>query len=283
MLEWERTRASYTRNQGAQSPEVVGSIGPADDARSVHVTFTRAEQVLKIHSHFSREQILERLTSEHSLAAKDDALLFQSIVNKTGGPGTRWAKAAKTAREHAEDPLRQRHEALMAQRATDLRTAIVAILESGLKPRRRNAELKAAAERYAPQTFVTWASAKRGALEDEWQRQTVCVARKIEHESTITQKPPAPARTPPDEHEWLAERYHAKKADLDLAMHVRQMRELGHRDDRLPTPAELVAQFDELRTEIRRAERRYGTSEAKLMAEILYDRGRSQHRGRGIG
>jgi hypothetical protein len=96
------------------------------------------------------------------------------------------------------------------------------------------------------------------------------------------------ARTPPDEHEWLAERYDAKKADLDLAMHVHQkLRDRGVRDDKLPSHAELVAQFEDLRTEIRReaAERRYvpAKSEAKFMAAILYDRGRSQRRGRGIG
>lgn len=63
------------------------------------------------------------------------------------------------------------------------------------------------------------------------------------------------------------------------------MRELGERDDKLPSHAEIVAQFEELRTEIRReaAGPRYGPtkSEAMLMAEILYDRGRSQHRGMG--
>lgn len=98
----------------------------------------------------------------------------------------------------------------------------------------------------------------------------------------------APTRTPPDEHERLAERYHAKKASLELAMHVRQeLRDRGVRDDKLPSHAEIVALFNDLRAEIRReaAERRYRPtkSEAKLMAEILYERGRSQRRGRGIG
>jgi hypothetical protein len=71
-------------------------------------------------------------------------------------------------------------------------------------------------------------------------------------------------------------------------MHVRQeLRDRGVRDDKLPSHAEIVAQFNDLRAEIRReaAGRRYEPtkSEAKLMAEILYDRGRSQRRGRGIG
>jgi len=71
-------------------------------------------------------------------------------------------------------------------------------------------------------------------------------------------------------------------------MHVRQeLRDLGVRDDKLPSHAEIVAQFEDLRTEIRRepAERRHGAtkSESKLMAEKLYDRGRSQRRGHGIG
>jgi hypothetical protein len=100
----------------------------------------------------------------------------------------------------------------------------------------------------------------------------------------------APTRTPSDEHEWLTERYRAKKQqqaeDLNLATAVRQeLRDRGVRDDKLPSHAEIVAQFEDLRTEIRReaAERRYGPtkSEARLMAEILYERGRSQRRGMG--
>jgi hypothetical protein len=60
--------------------------------------------------------------------------------------------------------------------------------------------------------------------------------------------------TPSDDHEWLAERYRAKKTDLNLAMHVRQeLRNLGVRDDKLPSHAEIVAQFEDLRTEIQRS------------------------------
>jgi hypothetical protein len=85
---------------------------------------------------------------------------------------------------------------------------------------------------------------------------------------------------------FVANAQYREDRDLDLAMHVRQqMRELGVRDRDLPDRADLTAQFDDLRTQIRReaTQRRYGPtkSEAQLMAQILYDRGRSPRRGIG--
>jgi hypothetical protein len=82
----------------------------------------------------------------------------------------------------------------------------------------------------------------------------------------------------------VANAQYREDSNFNLAMHVRQqMRELGERDNKLPSHAEIIAQFDDLRTQIRReaSERRSGptTSEAKLMAEILYARGQSQSRG----
>jgi hypothetical protein len=160
-------------NQGTGAPVVIGSITKSDDARSAHVTFTRAEQILHIHTHLTRDDILKQLTSDRSLAAKDDALLFESIVNRTGGPDTKWAKAVARAQAQDADPLRNRYEAVMAQRADDFRRAIIEILDgqSGIKPRDRDRQLRAAAARYAPESFVTWAAKERAALEHEWETQ----------------------------------------------------------------------------------------------------------------
>jgi hypothetical protein len=142
-------------NQGTGAPVVIGSITKSDDARSAHVTFTRAEQFLRIHTHLTREVILDRLTSDRSLAPKDDALPFTAMVKKTGGPDTRWAKAVSRAREHADDPLRRRHETEMARRSAELHKAIVQILDADPAPRERNRQLRVAAERYAPDTLIT--------------------------------------------------------------------------------------------------------------------------------
>jgi hypothetical protein len=82
-----------------------------------------------------------------------------------------WAKAVKRAQEFDADPLRQRHEAVMAQRQAGLRTAIMAIMneQPDLTPRERDRQLRAAAERFTLDTFVAWATKERAALEAEWE------------------------------------------------------------------------------------------------------------------
>ena len=158
-------------NQGTGAPNVIGSISKSDDARSAHVTFTRTESVLHVHTHLQRDEIIKRLTSDRALAPKDDALLFASIVAKTGGPDTPWAKAVKQAQAFDADPLRKRHEAVMAQRRDGLRKAIIGIMteQPNLTPRERDRQLQAAAKRFALDTFVAWAAKERTALETEWE------------------------------------------------------------------------------------------------------------------
>ncbi len=178
-------------NQGTGAPVIIGSITKSDDARSVHVTFTRAEQILRIHTHLSRDEILERLSSNRSLAAKDDALLFDAIVRQTGGPNTPWAKTVARAQAFDADPLRKRHETVMEQRASDFRKAIIEILDTqpSLKPRERERQLRAAAERYAPDTFIAWAAKERDALEQEWElRERVTQATNITTDGKKLQK-----------------------------------------------------------------------------------------------
>jgi ATP-dependent exoDNAse (exonuclease V) alpha subunit len=160
-------------NQGTGALVVIGSITKSDDARSAHVTFTRAEQILHIHTQLTREDILKQLASDRSLAAKDDALMFASIVNRTGGPDTKWAKAVARAQAFDDDPLRKRYEAVMARRAGDFRKTIIDILDGqrGIKPRERDRQLRSAAARYAPESFITWAAKERATLEHEWDTQ----------------------------------------------------------------------------------------------------------------
>ena len=266
------------------------------------------------------KELITHLTSDAALRPKDDALLFEQTVDRTGGPDTPWAKAVRRGLEQQADPLRQQHRAEMNERFQSRGYAVTQLLEKTRAQRQRaenlekpkrekrlaaiaagqRREMERIDKRFALESFVSWSVRKRQDVEREAPFLEKSAERREQHKAqraaydgakreqkldAVAQKPPAPARTPSDEHEWLAERYHAEKADLDLALHVRQeLRLLGdHDDNKLPTAAEIVAQFADLRTAIRQAERRYGQSEAKLMAEILYDRGRSRRQGRGIG
>jgi hypothetical protein len=90
--------------QGAGAPLAVPSITKSDDARSAHVSLTRAMEGLHVHTRMTAEQLVRHLTSPERMASKDDAALYQRLVMKTGGPNTLWAKAVakatKTIRTH---------------------------------------------------------------------------------------------------------------------------------------------------------------------------------------
>jgi hypothetical protein len=239
-----------------------------------------------------------------NIVLKDDVQLLRRTIEKTGGPDTAWAKNVLAALQRQSHPLRQQY-ARECQAQDDSYRARASALHDRARTLRADAttpaQRAAATKSHSEQASILAATLQRHPTFSEW-----CVTNKarLEAEQALREdidsrrdrraraseaervRTAAPTRTPPDEHEWLAERYHAKKADLELAMHVRQeLRDRGVRDDKLPSHAEIVAQFEDLRTEIRReaADRRYGPtkSEARLMAEILYERGRSQRRGMG--
>ena len=102
------------KSQSRGDPLVVPTLGKNDDARSAHVALTRCESGLRVHTRLGREELVERLCSSTSLRPKDDALLFEELVQRTGGPDTLWARTVRRALEHDRDPLRQRHRAEMA-------------------------------------------------------------------------------------------------------------------------------------------------------------------------
>jgi len=103
-------------SQGRGDPLVIGTLARNDHARSAHVALTRCENWLRVHTRFTRDELLEHLTSQASLRPKDDALLFEEIVRRTGGPDTFWAQAVRTALAKDADPLRAEHRAEMRQR-----------------------------------------------------------------------------------------------------------------------------------------------------------------------
>jgi hypothetical protein len=238
-----------------------------------------------------------------NIILKDDVQLLRRTIEKTGGPDTAWAKNVLAAMQRASHPLRQQY-ARECQAQDDSYRAHASALHDRARTLRADAttpaQRAAATKSHSEQASILAATLQRHPTFSEW-----CVTNKarLEAEQALREdidsrrdrrargpqaehvRKAARTRTPTDEHEWLAERYRAKKADLELAMHVRQeLRDRGVRDDKLPSYAEISAQFDDLRTHMRREaseRRRYGPpkSEAKLMAEILYARGRSQSRG----
>jgi hypothetical protein len=63
------------------------------------------------------DELLEHLSSPAALRPKDDALLFEETVRRTGGEHTPSARAVRRALEQDADPLRQQHRAEMRQRS----------------------------------------------------------------------------------------------------------------------------------------------------------------------
>jgi len=127
-----------------------------------------------------------------------------------------WAQSVKQAMALAADPLRQRHETVMAQRADNFRKAIIQVLDGqpGIKPRERDRQLRAAAERYAPQTFVAWAANER-ALEHEWEIRER-MRGEIEHKRRMAKADVAMRQDQSEEHRSAIDP--PKKANLHVAL-----------------------------------------------------------------
>jgi hypothetical protein len=158
--------------QGAGAPLAVPSITKSDDARSAHASLTRAMEGLKIHTRLSPEEFIRHLTSPGRMASKDDALLFQRVVQKTGGPETPWARAVAAARKDDQDPLRIRQREDMARVEAERGRAIQTYLRANTAApaRKRDREVARIAARYPSLSFMSWAAAERTQLQHEWER-----------------------------------------------------------------------------------------------------------------
>jgi hypothetical protein len=155
-----------------------------------------------------------------------------------------------------------------------------------LRQEQRKAEA-AIVRAHEPEDFGAWLHRRNDRDQASLERLEALVkrrdARKVDRERQLENKAPLPAHMQ-SANRSVANPQYRQDQDLRLAMQVRQeLRDLGVRDDKLPSHVEISAQFDDLRTQIRReaSQRRYGPtqSEAKLMAQILYARGQSQSRG----
>jgi hypothetical protein len=201
-LEWGFAVTTH-KSQGQGDPLVVASITKSDDARTAYVALTRCEEGLHVHTRLLPEdparsqaekhkELLDHLTSDASLRPKDDALLFEETVRRTGGEHTPWAKAVRRGLEQDADPLRQQHRAEMNERFIARGYAVTQLLERARTQRERVGEagnerlgaesreqklagiatterrdLEKIDQRYALESFVSWAVRKRKDVERE--------------------------------------------------------------------------------------------------------------------
>lgn len=182
---WSATTHVY---QGTKSPLVVGAGTKADDAHSFYVAASRCTHGLHIHTPLEEEELVERLSADRSLAGPRDAMLFQKIVDATGGSETVWARNVRAAAKDEKDPLRQRHRAAMAQRTQERNLRIAELIDA--QPKRTVARDREQAKIFADyplETFVTWAARERRALEEEW-------ARRVMRPSSMVEQARAEAR-----------------------------------------------------------------------------------------
>jgi hypothetical protein len=193
-LEWGYAVVTH-KAQGADGTLVVSSITRSDTARSAYVALTRCTDELRAHTRMKREgtaepekrheEMLEHITSDASLRAKDDALLFEQTVNRTGGPDTPWAKAVRRGIEQESDPLRQQHRDEMQERYMSRGYAVTQLMEKNRARRERaekleepkrekrragiaagqRREMDKIDEKFALESFVSWSIRKRKEVE----------------------------------------------------------------------------------------------------------------------
>ncbi len=178
------------KSQGRGDPLVIPTLAKNDDARSAHVALTRCETGLRVHTRLDRDELLSHLSSPASLRPKDDALLFEEIVRRTGGPDTHWAKSVRAALDKDADPLRVQHGGEMRLRSEARDRAVIGILER-YKVARGNAagdqelagldrsekrELGTAYKVHELESFVVWASRRRVVIERSADVKTARVA-----------------------------------------------------------------------------------------------------------
>jgi len=140
---------------------------------------TRCETGLRVHTRLERDELLSHLSSSTSLRPKDDALLFEEIVRRTGGPDTFWAISVRSALAKENDPLREEHRAEMRQRAEARDRAVTQIVrrynverakalpEASVpaSERRERRELGVAYKTHELESFVAWATRRRMTIE----------------------------------------------------------------------------------------------------------------------
>jgi hypothetical protein len=201
------------KSQGQGAENVVAAVGWGDTAKSAHVSFTRSTGDLVIHTHLTAW--VDLLGSPKALEPKDDALYFDAIVQKTGGPNTDWAlsvKAAMTSESHPlmeeyRDAMRTRREAYDRDQKEILENAQAARTtapnKTALKTidRDQRKALRECDERHEQISFRTWVTRAKASVERMSEAASYVQAEKRTQKQTeavkrMTEQAQAAAQTP---------------------------------------------------------------------------------------
>ena len=107
------------KSQGQDRYKEIAVVSKITSANSLHVAATRATHELEIivpKSQFANAEALGDHVADR-IRQKDDVLLIERVIAKTGGPDTAWAKNVKAAIVSEQHPLRQEY---MAARRNDV-------------------------------------------------------------------------------------------------------------------------------------------------------------------
>jgi len=127
----------------------------------------------------THDELLEQLTSRPFLRPEDDALLFEEIARRTGGPDTFWAQAVRTALAQGRRSAPPEHRSEMRQRTEARGRAVAEILERFEAPRAagitdtklatldrgEKRELSTILKTHGLESFVVWAARRRMTIE----------------------------------------------------------------------------------------------------------------------
>jgi len=158
------------------------------DANTAHVNVTRATHEAKVFyakTNFATTDDLKRHVGER-IQVKDDVLLLDRIIAKTGGPDTPWAQNVRAAMGKKKDPLRMKYAREMrslADRNTEkkarihreaserLRSAKTAAERKTVEAWHRKASGDVGRENAAVPTFAEWAIKNKAAIEHDLARE----------------------------------------------------------------------------------------------------------------
>jgi AAA domain/Relaxase/Mobilisation nuclease domain len=190
---------------------------------------------------------------------KPDAILFQALVNKWGGPETVIAKRVKAAAKNMADPLHREHATEMKARAAkyleDMKSINAAFrirakqaTTAEEKRFNRGAHAAAAArakKKYAPQSFVAWCASNEQKISFEAQRmegyRRVCDLR---HSRVSPERAPS-------QNSWGDEEAFARGAASGRDIEEAVVQRPSTRAERIAADAALTAERSEARRKLR--------------------------------
>jgi hypothetical protein len=156
-------------NQGAGSPRVISPVTPGDDPNSFHVGATRVSEIdLSLYTTMPNiDAVVDSLSDK--LGQDSDAVLFQRIVQQTGGDHTPWAKQVRKMQADDDDPLCRIYRAEMTERLARQGHLVAEIIRDNPKKTRvRDRLVKDAIKDTAVESKVSWAWKYRAMVETEW-------------------------------------------------------------------------------------------------------------------